>query len=563
MALREFWVDSVSGSNANPGTRAAPFLDLRHATSTAITAQGVNDTVIVNVIPCQLMDGVEQYIRLDAADWTGGRLVVRSAIPGLPWVVGAGGSRLIWAVGACNATVEIYDCQATTVRILEWAGLTTASATGVRLKIGSGCRFTNSTNSGSGDCFNFDSDASESSLQIDPGVIINRWASLCFGTFLRTVLIDGLTFNSLDGLARTTNIFADSLTIKNSTFRWPTSLNHVFIAQSRLTDLIITDNTFDMLSTNGATSFWFDAPPTGVSSVNCSISGNTFTTTSPAPVVHVGNVLVDTNNRATNDATRGQFASCTITENDIVQRNALGGGLRVMIGTTGAVVTKNYVRTTNLVDAANVHIAYLYGDGIQFRENFVQGSILAFGPNQKIFDNIAVAQQNGLLLGGTQGGSQAIGGGNNYTIGGNILVSVGAACLNDYAYNGAYPTNLGTLTCECNNNVYVPLSGSSGAVQLLPAGLFGTTTEQVRNLWNNSALSGSGSVWGNASNANNDSFSRVATGAELSWYQYLRDSTAGVFTRADFERIREFADMRQAESIVDLTATRITNASVL
>jgi hypothetical protein len=552
MALTEYWVDPVLGNNANPGTQAQPFAELRYATSTVITtSQGVNDTVIVNIAPSKLLDSAEQYIRLDAADWSGGKLIVRSAIPGLPWLVGATGARLIWAVSTCDAVVEIEDCQATMPRILEWAGLSTLSeTTGVRLKIGARCVFRNSGNTAV-DCLSFSSNARQSGLEITPGTRINRWASLAFGSFLRTVLIDGLLFNSEDGLARTTTIYADSLTVRNSDFRWPTSLNHLCNFKSRLTSLTIENNSFDMLSTNSASPIWIDAPDPTINGVQCHIVGNSFLLTSLGPVV-VGNIINPANTRAVNDATRDVFASCLIEDNNVIQRNTAGGGLRIMIGTDNALVVNNYVRGSNLTDASDVHICYLFGAGIEFRQNFVQGSVLAFGPNQRLFGNIVVAKQNGVLLGGTQGGSNAIGGGNNYIVSGNILASVNDAPFNDYAFQGAYPTNLGVLVAKVNNNVYVPLAGSLGAVRLTAAGTYLSDINAIRNVWNS---------WGDAGNAGNDSFSRVASGSELSWYEQLRACNKGVFTRQDFASIREQSGQRQSDSAFSRLQAHVTNMS--
>ena len=537
MALTEYWVDPASGDNANPGTEASPFEELRYATSTVIaSAQSAGDTVIINCVP-SVFDGTEQYIRLDAADWTGGKLIVRSAASGTPFTVGATGVRLIWAVGACDCELEIQDCHATMPRILEWAGLTTPSAVGVALKIGSRCKFLHSSTTAE-DCMNFDSDATESSLEIEPGAIINGWASLCFGAVLRSFLVDGLKFNALACAGDSSYIKADTVELKNSELLWPTLNNNLFQITSKGTLLEVTGNKVDMQSSNGATAFWVDAPDSGVTGVECLIADNDILSNTPSPALHVGNVVDAGLTRSVNDATRDQFSSCVIRDNDIVNLNNDGGCLRAMVGTDNAVVYGNYLRRAVLGSGTNVHVVYLYGDGIQFRHNYVQGEILAFGPNQKCFGNIGISEGNGILLGGTQGGSQAIGGGNNYTISGNILMTLGDAALNDYAYNGAYPTNIGVLAAEVHNNLYVPLTGSQGAVRLTAAGLYADTAAEVKNLWNESVVSGEGSVWGDAANENNDQYSRVESTAELLWFDQLHSASGVVFTRNDFEAIK-------------------------
>jgi hypothetical protein len=190
------------------------------------------------------------------------------------------------------------------------------------------------------------------------------------------------------------------------------------------------------------------------------------------------------------------------------------GVFSLFANTDGAVVTDNYFRVAQLGDTTNVHQVYLWGDGIQFENNLCQASVLAFGPNPNIEGNTIVADRC-ILLGGTQGGSTASGGGNNYTVRDNVLISFDDDCYSDYAFNGAYPTNLGTLVADIDANYYVTLSGAAGLARLTAAGLTATTMTQLRNLWQQSVLSGSGSgVWGDASNSDNDlTSSHVTAGA--------------------------------------------------
>jgi len=143
---------------------------------------------------------------------------------------------------------------------------------------------------------------------------------------------------------------------------------------------------------------------------------------------------------------------------------------------------------------------------------------------------VIVDSNNSLLLGGTQGGSNAVGGGNTYTIAGNILVCYGAsadACLNDYAYNGAYPTNLGTLVCDCQNNVYVPLSGAD-AVRLTASGTYANTPAAIQAIW---------ASWGDASNADNDTYSSVASASTKMVLTSLIGCARNVLLPADFAKI--------------------------
>lgn len=543
MALYTKYVDPVSGSNSNTGDTAADaYATLLYACDSGNGggSWGADDTLVVYVIPSGPLQA-NDYARCDA-DWDGARLFIRSSVEGVRWKK-SWAFALFYFSGDCVATVRIDDCDATVEQVVgEQGTITAGNQTGI-ITIGSNCRFTKYSTSASFDAYKFSNNAVGCKLTIEPGVTHYGWASpflVGATTIMSEVDIDGVVFDSTTGLARSSTLVASSIDIRNCTFKQEDAVANYIDFRCSGTKFKFRNNTCTSNTTATSGAFNFLPPAAGGSTtVELEVTGNTFAGTIAGELVRLGNNLNSTPaSRATEDATVEQFASVLFKDNSVINYSEDGSTLYVMVGTNNAKIYDNYFRRGTLGNGVNVHVCYLWGDGIDYRGNDCQGQVLAFGPNQKLANNLILGKI-GILLGGTQGGSTAVTGGNNYHITNNILITTGTGALNDYAYNGAYPTNLGALVAEVQDNIYVPLAGSSGAVRLTAAGLYGTTTAEVRNLWNESVVSGSGSgVWGDASNENNDQYSRVVTGAELSWYETLIAAAANELTPSDMAAIR-------------------------
>jgi hypothetical protein len=525
-----YWVDPVNGNNANAGTQAAPFKEIRYATSTVITtARRPGDVVYLYLAP-ETYTSAEDYIRLDAADWTGGTLVVRCSVAGQrATIANTTPIAFVQAYGTADATVDLDDVDVTCTQCLAWGGLTVTSQTGVTLIVRSNCTFTHSATTAR-DWVNFDSDAKRNRLYAY-GCTMNGWGSMCFGNGMLDCLFHGVTFNAGSGLARTTTIAANSVQITSSSLTWGGSLNNVVSIQATGTRLQVSDNTISMVSTNAASPIYLVAPPTGSSSVECLVENNSITMNGDGPALHVGTILNDAITRAANNALVAQFASVRIANNEIYNPDNDGGGLRVMVGTDNAVVTGNFIRRGTLGSGTNVHVCYLWGDGASLTDNDIQGQVLLFGPDQTATGNAIVSDQVGILLGGTQGGSTASGGGNNYTVTDNILVSQGNSCFGDYAYNGAYPTNLGELVAFVDRNTYVPISPAVAA-RLTAADTLCSDLQDILDVWQGG--------WGDSSNEQNDINSEVLSGADVTWHSDLISNASGVLDQDDFAAIRAY-----------------------
>jgi hypothetical protein len=528
--ILRYWVDPVNGNNANAGTQAAPFKELRYASSTAITtARRTGDIVYIYCAP-ETYTTAEDYFRLDAVDWAGGKLVIRCSVPGQRFTVAnTTPIALVQAYTTSTAIVDLDDVDFTGTQCLSWGGLTTESQTGVNLIVRENCIFTHSATTAR-DWVNFDSDAKRNSLQAY-GCTINGWGSLAFINGGINCTINGVTFNAGSGLARTTTIVTGMVDITNSSLSWPNSANHVVNIRSTGSLLRFSDNTVTMVSTNAASPLYIIAPNTTDTGVVCEIKDNSIELSGDGPSLHVGTILNETLTRDGNNALVAQFASLEISGNSFVNTDNDGGCLRVMVGTNNAIVENNYCRRGVLGSGTNVHVVYLWGGGITADSNNVQGQLLAFGPNQTITNNVMVSDQVGILLGGTQGGSTTSGGGNNYTVTGNILVSQGVACFSDYAYNGAYPTNLGELVATVDSNTYVPISPGRAA-RLTDADVYCDDIPEILAVWQGG--------WGAASNETNDANSEVLSGADVTWHSDLITTNSGVLDAADFAAIRAY-----------------------
>jgi hypothetical protein len=530
------YVNHSTGSNSNNGSVGLPFATIRYATTTGVPATlSAGDTLTVYVVPGTTYDDNDDYIRIEAAKWTGGKLIVRSSIQGTPFITSpATPTNAIWMVGTADLELEVYDCDMTCTQVVAWASLTVDTNIGLRLTLDSSCIFRH-VNTVAIDAFAFDSNALNSTLTIDGAAEFYGWASPFNSTRMVSVNIDGAYFDAESCLGDSSFLVGPSISITNTTFKWTNAVSNIFQLRSSGT-LIFDDNIIEIRSTATAAGLQIMAPLSGET---CSLSckNNTIVATTTAPALLVGNNIVDASTRAVNDATAGIFAPGSLIENNSIRNaDSDGGVLRMMIGTDDLIVKDNqlvYGLASELY-TANPHGVYLYGDGIEFKNNNCSCQILAFGPNQVITNNVNIARI-GILLGGTGGGSSAVGGGNNYTIKNNLLIATFEGALNDYAYNDAYPTNLGTLVADIDNNTYIALEGAEGTVRLTASGTYAETLTELTGLWE---------AWGASSNASNDVNSTLISDlAEIAFYQVILDeaiSEGRAINTNDFVKLRAY-----------------------
>lgn len=509
MATFEYWVDTTLGSDSNAGTQAAPWKTLLHASRDGLPQQMTSgDTVTLNIVPSGVYDDANDYIRPEPADWAGGKLIVQGE-NGQQWEQSA--AQLIYGISTCDLELEIKNAKSTCNLIQLWAGLTTDTGTGIRLTIYGDCEFIHSrTNAEDG--INFDSDASGSSLTVLPGAKFTGWASPFYAPDVTSAIINGAICNAGQCDGDTGYLYADVCQVLDCSFTWPRAVANKLQLRSQGTVLDCKGNTFSIESTSTDSCIEILAPASGVSStVEVNVSDNEATGNLTGAVMMLGTIASSGTARATQDATVDQFASVEFHDNTIINTNNGGRALNVYLGTTGANITKNFFRCGTLGDTTNVHNVYLYGADVRFEDNFCQSQVLAFGPGQIIRNNIIVADRC-ILLGGDQGGSLAIGGGNNYFITENVLIAYEDDCIGDYAWNGAYAAsgaNIGVLRCVADSNIYSVLSNGNGIARLTDSDLVATTLAELQNVWQEGALTGSGSVWGEDTNKANDGQSKL------------------------------------------------------
>jgi hypothetical protein len=509
----EYWVDPVSGSNSNAGTKAAPFATIRYAFDRTLKA---TDQVVVNVVPSGNLQSGDNLRLLPQHN--GASLVLRSATPGSNFTI-TDADIFIRVFANTTSKIRIQDASVTCNKIIYFDG-SNLSGRAMQITIAGNCVFTHAR-----------SNAEEAMrlivppapngmglLRTESGCQVNGWSAPFH--FLAGAIgemdINGMVCDGTSTFGGVSYLSGSVVRLRNCTIDIPTTgvVNQIQFISENAIEVTVTGNEITINSTSSP-AISVQAPPAGKSTTAVlTFSDNQITGDTGTPLVQLGRDFIDSYTRAEADALVEQFLSVECADNDLVQENLDGGVLRLFIGCDGATCTGNYFRTAQLGDTTNVHQVYLWADGIQFENNVCQSSVLAFGPNQVIQNNIIVADRC-ILLGGTQGGAQNIGGGNNYTVRDNVLISFDDDCYSDYAFNGAYPTNLGTLVADIDANYYVTLSGAAGLARLTAAGLTATTITQLRNLWQQSVLSGSGSgVWGDASNSDNDlASSHVTAGA--------------------------------------------------
>lgn len=527
MAAYEFWVDPVSGNNANAGTEVAPFATIRYAFDSGKSgAWAANDTMICNVVPSGPLQSGDHF-RIDS-DWQGATATIKSTTPGVNFVVNDACDVFCYFINDARVVLRIQDCTVTCNRSIFYAGAVSAGYN-TSVTIAGNCEFIHArTDAEYAIHMRNGTGVTPGRLIIESGCKITGWSQwiYCFNNPTTGALdyceLDGLIVDgTISSLGTAPAILgASDLTVRNCSISMPattvTVLELVNSGGGSVRQSTIENNTFLINCTNTAGTLVLNSTGTNGAPSTLVFRNNSVTGTSAGAMVRVGRNINTGNSRATNNAQGLNFSSCLIENNDIINTANAGGVLFCMANSDLATVRNNYLRQGALGDTTDVHQVYMWGDGIRFELNLCQSSILAFGPNQQYLNNFIVAKRC-LLLGGTQGGSTTSGGGNNYTIKNNLLIAFDDDCYSDYAFNGAYQTNLGPLVADINYNQYVVLSGADGIARLITgAGLLATTMTQLLNLWQNSALTGSGSVWGDASNADNDSHSRLEDGSKLS-----------------------------------------------
>lgn len=511
MADYEYWVDTVAGDNANDGSESNPYQTLRHASTSGIpNGLSDGDTVTLNIVPSGTYDDADDYIRPEPTEWTGGKLVVKSSTGEQVNIVA---SQVIYMIGASDLELEIQDVSAVVNTVMLWAGLTTDTGTGLRLTVRGNCVF-NHARTNAENAITFDSDASGSSLTIEDGATFNGWSSVIYGTDLRFLNVSGMVHNAGDSLGDTmlVSTTGGDCSIRNSTFNWPNKvINELQLrAQDGGGNVEFVGNKLRGGST--ATSLLQLFAPTSAGQATCQLlaTDNDIVVDCDAAAVQIGTNISDGSSRATLDAASQQFADGIVENNDIVNVNEGGRALNVYVGADGIKIRRNYIRRGTLNNTTNVHGVYLHAAGVRFENNYCQAEVLPFGPGQILRGNVII-DKRAVLLGGTGGGSQTIGGGNDYFITDNVLIAFSSECISDYAFNGSYGSgsNLGTLRAVVDRNVYVVLPNANGVALLTDNDLTPTTLDELQNVWQESALSGSGSVWGEETNKANDGLSVI------------------------------------------------------
>ncbi len=519
MASFEFWVDPVVGSNANAGTEALPYATVYYAIDSNRKANG--DTVIVNVVPSgslQSADFIRMLPQHNTATYT-----VRSATPGVRFTHTNSCDQFVVVFASTTATLRVEDAQVTCNKVQFHSGNATGNRSFV-LQIAGTCIFTHARVFAE-EAFRMIVPPSPNKLgtfKIEAGCQVNGWSRLFLFEpgALETFDVDGLIVDGTHANAGNSTISATVTKIKNCTISLPTTgQNNSISVQPQVGTLVEIENNVININTTGSFPVEIRAPLVsgldgGSTTCNVVIRNNTITSNGGAYLLKVGRDIDPLINRTGNKDLVRNYQTCLIEKNDLMQ-NGGTGVLGVFVGADSAVCRQNYCRVQTLGDTTNVHQIYLHAESVLFEDNLCQASLLAFGSYHTIRNNLIIADR-AILLGGTGGGSQLIGGGNNYTIRDNLLISFEDDCYSDYAFNGAYPTNLGPLVADINRNQYVVINGGLARLTNTGAGLLATTMAELRNLWQNSVLSGSGSVWGDASNAGNDSTSRLEISAKVS-----------------------------------------------
>lgn len=508
MPSYEVWVNPSTGSNSNAGTQAAPFATLRHACYNAFIGLWAADvSLIVNVVaPSGLQ--ADDRIRL----WPqhlGASILVRPA-SGSSFVVGDNYDYFVEMNPSFAVTLRVENCTCTRNKIAYWQG---TEATGRAMFITlADCDFVHARTNTEAAVWIRETPAGTGLFRFENCTVIG-W-DVPFN-----IPLGGIDDFQLDNTEVTSNgttaptggtsiIAADDVLISGSTI---TMANHAVanrIDINAINSITINEGSVIDIKTTGSIATWIRTLTSGSATIEVDLRDSSFFATcgSGGWALFIGRDLNTSISRAANKALGNNLQSCLVQNCDIVQRGLDAGTLAVMVDADDAIVQNNYMRVGALGDTTNVHQNYLWADGIQWKNNLQQCGLLAFGNDQEIENNLIIGAHRCIFLGGTQGGSTTSGGGNNYRIRGNALISFDFECYSDYGYNGAYSTYIGDLVADVNLNQYTVLDTADGISRLTSgSGLLATTMAELRNVWANSVVSGSGSVWGDAGNASNDS----------------------------------------------------------
>jgi hypothetical protein len=546
----EVWVDSVDGDDANPGTEASPYQTVYRAVDA--NRNPADNSLIVNVVPANALLSTDT-IRITQLHNAAATFCVRSASSPTKWTCSNDTSaEFIQLFNDAKGVLVIQDADVTCRRIVSTSGTTPNRSVEVELE--GSTEWTHSRDNVE-PAFRYLATAAPASvgkLTIKSGCSITGWQTLITsspnsdGSSLGELSIDGLVFDSGTDANNGANVISSpEVSITNSTFTFRASnANSMYFLCNHIQNLTISGCSWTSATASGH-AIRVEAPTAASLNSGCNVvfSNNTVTM-SAGGFVQFGRDLIVSSDRATNDATATNFQSVLV-ENNTMTQAADGPILNFHAGADNSVARNNFIRVGTLGTTANVHQIYLYARNVLFENNFCASNVLAFGPEQRILNNLIVANRC-ILLGGTQGGGQPIGGGNDYTIRRNAMIAVVDDCYSDYSFNSAYPTNLGDLTADINSNQYVVLSGANAIAKLTESSLEPTTMAELRNVWQNSALSGSGTVYGTATNAGNDSRSAiVGLNTQLGQYVSGLCVNGATLTRQELEAAwRKFVAVR-------------------
>ena len=534
---RRFWVDPVAGSNSNDGSQESPFATLTYATAAArVPDISSDDYIVVNLVPSGNLQA-DDNCRFVGAN-QGARYLIRGA-GGV--YEGSTDTNFGFIEAAFNAqvTARFENLKITCTKVIFFSGTETAGRDS-HFEIAGSCEFIHSRLTaeeamrlrGSVQPVN-------GSIKIESGAKITgwpAWALLVPGS-IDLLQMDGAIFESDSSLVGQSEISGD-IDIQNCTFNFPNGAvnNRLRIEPASSTSIVLRNNNFTV-NTDTQYPIWIRRVPTSGPDVDVEMTGNTISGSFSSYMLHIGDEVGSASTRATQEAASKPYASVLVENNSIVNNATNGGVLRIGVNADNAIVRGNYFRVAGINETSDVHQVYLFGRNTDFSNNNCQAQILAFGPGQKIEKNVIVARR-GVLLGGTGGGSQLVGGGNDYTIRNNLIIATSEDCYSDYSFNNAYPTNLGDLIADIDRNQYIVMLTAAKIATLTESSLAPTTIEQLRNVWQNSALTGSGSVYGDAGNATNDGASKLIDGGAASLAESIVVADVEL-TSADFSRLRK------------------------
>lgn len=540
MANFEKWVNTTTGNNSNAGTEAAPYLTLSHACyNWRAGLWAADDVCIVNVIA---PSGIQASDRIRMWQQHNGATIIVRPASGSSFVVGDNHDYFIEQNPAVNINLEVQDCTCTRNKIIYWQG-TELSGRVQNITL-TNCNFTHARVNSETGIWLRETPTGTGSLTLN-SCQITGWdvpIQIAQGA-LDSITIDEGTTIASDNLTATTGgitvLGAGSVVIQGgSSF---TSSNGAVANRVDIyatTEMTVDDASFN-INTTGPLGVWFRTVTGGSSTIDLSLNqlSVTATTADGGYTCQIGRDINTSLTRAANKALGANLQSAAVKNSDFVQLNVDAGTLGCIVDTDGIIVDdSNYFRTGAVGDPLTIHQIYLWGDNSKFDYNLAHGSVLLFGENQEITNNVIITG-NRVLMGGTQGGSTASKGGNNYLLRRNLIVATALQAISDYAFNNAYPTNLGEFVADIDYQIYAVILDATGIAMYTPSSLVPTTIEELQNVWQHSTLNGVGSVWGADTNATNDAHSVLLSGDMLNPITSLVQ-TGVTLSRTDMEILR-------------------------